>query len=86
MTESQDSDKQTSMQTEQLAKKGIEYANNMIVMTRERVKLLFDAEIQVILAEIPFPTSTFSIRDDDYEAKMNDLCRRILDNDIKATR
>ncbi|KAA6369643.1 MAG: hypothetical protein EZS28_034830, partial [Streblomastix strix] len=70
MTESQGSDTQTSTQTELLARKGIEYAQNMIAMTRERVKLLFDAEIQVMLAESPFPTSTFTEHEEDYEAKM----------------
>ncbi|KAA6360572.1 MAG: hypothetical protein EZS28_043901 [Streblomastix strix] len=86
MTESQGSDTQINTQTELLAKKGIEYANNMMAMTRERVKLLFDAEIQVMLAESPFPTSTFTIHEEDYEAKMRYLCRRILDNDMKAAR
>ncbi|KAA6364627.1 MAG: hypothetical protein EZS28_039845, partial [Streblomastix strix] len=86
MTESQGSDTQASTQTELLARKGIEYAQNMIAMTRERVKLLFDAEIQVMLAESPFPTSTFTEHEEDYEAKMKYLCRRILDNDMKAAR
>ncbi|KAA6319820.1 MAG: hypothetical protein EZS28_054770, partial [Streblomastix strix] len=58
----------------------------MMAMTREQVKLLFDAEIQVILAESPFPTSTFTIHEEDYEAKMKYLCRRIFDNDMKAAR
>ncbi|KAA6354734.1 MAG: hypothetical protein EZS28_049740 [Streblomastix strix] len=55
-------------------------------MTREQVKLLFDAEIQVMLAESPFPTSTFTIHEEDYEAKMKYLCERILDNVMKAVR
>ncbi|KAA6387573.1 MAG: hypothetical protein EZS28_016894, partial [Streblomastix strix] len=86
MTESQGSDSQINTQTELLAKKGIEYTNNMMAMTRERVKLLFDAEIQVMLTESPFPTSTFTIHEEDYEAKMKYLCRRILDNDMKSAR
>ncbi|KAA6377776.1 MAG: hypothetical protein EZS28_026700 [Streblomastix strix] len=56
----------------------------MMAMTRERVKLLFDAEIQVMLAESPFPTSTFTEHEEDYEAKMKYLCKWILDNDMKA--
>ncbi|KAA6399766.1 MAG: hypothetical protein EZS28_004715 [Streblomastix strix] len=55
-------------------------------MTRERVKLLFDAEIQVMLAESPFPTSMFTEHEEDYEAKMKYLYRRILNNDMKAAR
>ncbi|KAA6387401.1 MAG: hypothetical protein EZS28_017070 [Streblomastix strix] len=86
MTESQGSDSQTNTQTELLAKKGIDYANNMIAMTRERVKLQFDAEIQVMLAESPFPTSTFTEHEEDYESKTKYLCRRILDNDMKTAR
>ncbi|KAA6395562.1 MAG: hypothetical protein EZS28_008914 [Streblomastix strix] len=86
INESQGSDSQTSTQTELLARKGIECANNMIVMTWERVKLLFDAEIQVMIAESPFHTSTFSIHDEDQKAKMMYKCRIILDNDMKAAR
>ncbi|KAA6372875.1 MAG: hypothetical protein EZS28_031597 [Streblomastix strix] len=82
MTESHGSDSQVNTQTELLAKKGIEYAQNMMAMTRERVKLLFDAEIQVMLAESPFPTSTFTVHEDDYETKMKYLYRRILDSVI----
>ncbi|KAA6395022.1 MAG: hypothetical protein EZS28_009455 [Streblomastix strix] len=62
------------------------YANNRIAMTLERAKLLFDVEIQVMSAESLFTTSTFSTHDEDYEAKMKYLCRRILDNDMKAAR
>ncbi|KAA6374108.1 MAG: hypothetical protein EZS28_030364, partial [Streblomastix strix] len=58
----------------------------MMAMTPERVKLLFDVEIQDMLAESPFSTSTFTIHEEDYEAKMKYLCRRILDNDMKAAR
>ncbi|KAA6384345.1 MAG: hypothetical protein EZS28_020129 [Streblomastix strix] len=72
------------MQTEQLARKGNEYSNNMMAMTRERMKLQFDAEIQIILAKSPYTTSTFSIHDDDYEAKMKYLCRIVLDRDMQA--
>ncbi|KAA6369069.1 MAG: hypothetical protein EZS28_035404, partial [Streblomastix strix] len=86
MTESQGSDTQTSTQTELLARKGIEYAQKMMAITQERVKLLFDAEIQVMLAESPFPTSTFTEHEEDQEAKMKYLCRRILDNGMTAAR
>ncbi|KAA6385796.1 MAG: hypothetical protein EZS28_018675, partial [Streblomastix strix] len=86
MNESQGSDTQINTQTELLAKKGIEYAQNMMAMTPERVKLLFDVEIQDMLAESPFSTSTFTIHEEVYEAKMKYLCRRILDNDMKAAR
>ncbi|KAA6367521.1 MAG: hypothetical protein EZS28_036952 [Streblomastix strix] len=75
INQSQGSDTQTNTQTEPSAKKGIEYANNMIAMTHERVKLLFDAEIQVMLAESPFPTSTFTEHEEDNEAKMKYICR-----------
>lgn len=46
------------------------------------MKLQFDAEIQIILAKSPYTTSTFSIHDDDYEAKMKYLCRIVLDRDM----
>ncbi|KAA6371262.1 MAG: hypothetical protein EZS28_033211, partial [Streblomastix strix] len=84
--ESQGSDTQKSTQTEVLARKGIEYANNLIAMMRERVKLQFDAEIQVMLAESPFASSTSNTHDEDYETKMKYLCKRILDNDMKAAK
>ncbi|KAA6398569.1 MAG: hypothetical protein EZS28_005907 [Streblomastix strix] len=74
----------TSTQTEQLARKSIEYANNMKAMMGERMKQQFEAEIQVMLAECPFTTSTLSIHDENYELKMKYLCRRILDNDMNA--
>ncbi|KAA6356552.1 MAG: hypothetical protein EZS28_047921 [Streblomastix strix] len=86
MNESQGSDTQTSTQTELLAKKGIECANNMIVLMRERVMLRFDNQIQVMLAESQFTTSTLCILDEDNEAKMKYLCGRILNNDMIATR
>ncbi|KAA6387103.1 MAG: hypothetical protein EZS28_017372 [Streblomastix strix] len=86
INESQGSFTQTSTVTELLAKKGIEYAINMIAMTRWRMKLLFDAEIQVMLAESPFTTSTFSVDNKDLRSMMKYLCRRILDYDTKAAR
>ncbi|KAA6394587.1 MAG: hypothetical protein EZS28_009891 [Streblomastix strix] len=52
---------------------------NMMMMTRRRVKQLFDADKQVMLAERSFHTSTFSYNDEDYMEKMNYLCRRVLD-------
>ncbi|KAA6399185.1 MAG: hypothetical protein EZS28_005292 [Streblomastix strix] len=58
----------------------------MMAMTHERVKLLFGAEIEVMFAESPFPTYTFTIHEDDYKAKMKHLCKRIIDNDMKAAR
>ncbi|KAA6383523.1 MAG: hypothetical protein EZS28_020951 [Streblomastix strix] len=86
MNEFQGSDTQANLQTELLARKGIEYAIIMISMTRERIELLFNAEIQVILANNQFPTSTFSIHDENHETKVKYLCRRILDYDMKAMR
>ncbi|KAA6361706.1 MAG: hypothetical protein EZS28_042767, partial [Streblomastix strix] len=53
MNESQGFDKQTSTQTELLAKKGIDYAIIMIVITCKRVKLLLQAEIQAVRREDP---------------------------------
>lgn len=41
-----------------------------MVMKWELVKLLFDAEIQVMLAESLFIITTFNIHEEDYEAKM----------------
>ncbi|KAA6376370.1 MAG: hypothetical protein EZS28_028105, partial [Streblomastix strix] len=86
MNETQGSDIQTSSQTGLLARKGIKYANNMMAMTGEQEKQLFDAEIQVLLAASPFLTSTFTIREKDYESKMKYLCRRVLDENMKAVK
>lgn len=56
----------------------------MIAMMRERVKQLFNAEIQIFLAESPFIAFTFCILDKDYEAKMKYLSGWTFGNYTKA--
>ncbi|KAA6397387.1 MAG: hypothetical protein EZS28_007084 [Streblomastix strix] len=81
MSEAQGSDMQKNSQTELLARKSIEYANNMVAMTLKRVKLMYVTEIQVTIAESSFTTLMSNPYGEDNPTKTKNLYRWVLVND-----